>query len=134
MIKSTAPIAVVCISVGFAAALLVTSGSAPAVNADCPGEPGTPCNNGDVNADGELNISDAVYLLKYLFLGGPEPLGISSEPCSPPSLLPATGQTWCYDTSGILVDCAGATCAGQDGLYALGCPWRGASSTTRTAR
>ena len=28
---------------------------------------------GDVNADGKIDISDAVYLLGYLFSGGPEP-------------------------------------------------------------
>jgi hypothetical protein len=29
--------------------------------------------NGDVNADWVLDVSDAVYLLSYLFLGGPDP-------------------------------------------------------------
>ncbi|MBN1441262.1 MAG: hypothetical protein JXA90_01070, partial [Planctomycetes bacterium] len=28
---------------------------------------------GDSNGDGDLNISDPIYLLAYLFLGGPAP-------------------------------------------------------------
>jgi len=33
---------------------------------------------GDVNADGTLNVGDVIYLLGYLFGGGPEP-----APCGP---------------------------------------------------
>ena len=33
--------------------------------------------NGDVNGDGSLNISDAVYLLKFMFNGGPAPVAIA---------------------------------------------------------
>ena len=29
--------------------------------------------NGDVNCDGEVNIADVVYIINYLFLGGPPP-------------------------------------------------------------
>ena len=35
---------------------------------------GDPADNGDVNGDGEINISDAIYLINWQFLGGPEPL------------------------------------------------------------
>jgi hypothetical protein len=31
---------------------------------------------GDCNGDGEVNIADAVYLVNYLFLGGPPPVGL----------------------------------------------------------
>ena len=64
-------------------------------NADCPGEPGIPCGNGDVNGDGSVDLADAVYILQYLFGGGPEivPLSQVSQ-----HRLPATGQTDCYDT------------------------------------
>jgi hypothetical protein len=30
--------------------------------------------NGDVNLDGRINASDVVYLINFLFLGGPPPL------------------------------------------------------------
>jgi hypothetical protein len=39
--------------------------------------------NGDVNCDGQRNITDAVVLLRYLFAGGPEPCAVAQEaaPC-----------------------------------------------------
>ncbi len=53
------------------------------VQADCQDEPCTapPCCNGDVNGDASIDISDAVYILNYLFSGGVEP--ISLPPKSP---------------------------------------------------
>ena len=36
--------------------------------------------NGDVNASGEIDISDPVYLLSYLYLGGPAPVPLYCEP------------------------------------------------------
>ena len=36
--------------------------------------------NGDVNADGKRDISDSIYLLSYLFSGGPAPLPLACEP------------------------------------------------------
>ena len=45
--------------------------------------------NGDVNGDGTIDISDAVYLLQYLFESGSDPVTIRG-------LIPATGQTECY--------------------------------------
>ncbi|MCZ6795293.1 MAG: hypothetical protein O7J95_16940 [Planctomycetota bacterium] len=50
--------------------VLASTGS-PAVAQD----PGQPCilDNGDVNADGSRDISDAIGLLEWLFLGGPPP-------------------------------------------------------------
>ena len=38
-----------------------------------PGEGG----NGDVNGDGDRDISDAVYLLRWIFQGGPQPVEIT---------------------------------------------------------
>ncbi len=32
-----------------------------------------PIRNGDINADGDVNLTDAVFLLNHLFLGGAEP-------------------------------------------------------------
>ncbi len=88
------------------------------------GRGGAVLGNGDVNGDGDINISDVSYLLNWLFNGGPEP-----EPCEggggAPSDLPDTGQTTCYDQRGNVIDCMSDTCAGQDGLYATGCPSEG---------
>ncbi len=40
-----------------------------------------PVGNGDVNADGAVDLSDAVGILIYLFLDGPPPVEISAPPC-----------------------------------------------------
>ncbi|MGQ9590347.1 MAG: dockerin type I repeat-containing protein [Planctomycetota bacterium] len=42
---------------------------------DCgkEGPSGTPFVRGDANADGGINITDGIYVLNFLFLGGPEP-------------------------------------------------------------
>jgi hypothetical protein len=54
-----------------------------------------PVGNGDVNADGRIDVSDAVYLQSNLFLGGP---ALKPIECPPPTGgLPATGQSKCYD-------------------------------------
>jgi hypothetical protein len=65
--------------------------------------------NGDTNGDGTIDLSDAVYLLTWLFRDGLAPV-----PCpgGGPSGLPDTGQTIDFDV----------TCPGQDGAYATGCP------------
>jgi hypothetical protein len=75
--------------------------------------------NGDVNADGNVDLSDAVTILGHLFLGKPAQL---VPFCAPPSVLPDTGQSLCTDANGNAIDCASATCGGQDGFYHTGCP------------
>ena len=35
--------------------------------------------NGDVNCDGKLDITDAIYILEWKFLGGPDPCAIALE-------------------------------------------------------
>ena len=68
---------------GVLAVLLLTGGFFQ-VRADCQDEPceNPPCCNGDVNGDSRLNIADALYLLSYLFKGGPEPIALAqSEAC-----------------------------------------------------
>jgi hypothetical protein len=82
------------------------------------GGAGTPSGNGDVNGDGMLNIADPVYLCRFLFSDGPAPVQVPR----PPTSIPATGQTKCYDQSGVEVDCANAGFPGQDGFYQTGCP------------
>ncbi len=79
---------------------------------------------GDVNGDGNLNLSDPVYLLNHLFLGGQEPV-CPEPPVKGTPGLPDTGQTTCWDRDGIAVMCRRDICAGQDGLYATGCPSEG---------
>ncbi len=39
-----------------------------------------PSGNGDVNSSGRLDIADAVYVLNFLFLGGPAPVPIVCPP------------------------------------------------------
>ena len=74
---------------------------------------------GDLNGDGNLNLSDPVYLLNHLFRGGQEPV------CPQSSALLATGQTKCYDVEGNEIPCDSETCPGQDGFYQTGCPMEG---------
>lgn len=38
--------------------------------------------NGDVNADGRRDLSDGVYLLNFIFQGGPRPLSLACEPAA----------------------------------------------------
>ena len=85
----------------------------------CAGE------NGDVNADGDIDISDAITILGHLFLGTPTDLAPLCTNPGRPSGLPDTGQTSCFDENGAIVDCDGETCAGQDGMYVTGCPSQG---------
>jgi hypothetical protein len=94
-----------------AAGLLWKAGAAHAV--------GCPVGNGDVNGDGKIEITDVIYLLKSLFAHGPAPVSFCTPP---PKGLPATGQTKCYDNAGNVIDCASASCPGQDGSYATDCP------------
>jgi len=51
--------------------------------------------NGDTNGDGTIDLSDAVYLLAWLFRDGPAPV-----PCPGGLGLPDTGQLGCFDCSG----------------------------------
>jgi hypothetical protein len=81
-----------------------------------------PCQ--DVNGDGSSNLTDAVFLLNWLFRGGPAPTCPSMG--GRPVGLPDTGQTLCYafdesQFSTVPVACDDAACSGQDGAYATGC-------------
>lgn len=81
-----------------------------------------PCQ--DINGDGRSDVSDAVFFLQWKFQGGPEPEcpWRNGQPVG----LPDTGQTDCYDADGWRIpSCASATCPGQDGFYATGCPMEG---------
>jgi hypothetical protein len=90
------------------------------------GVEGCATENGDVNADTLVNISDAIAMLGSLFNGDPPALAPLCEAPPAPSGLPDTGQTACYafveGQGWVSVPCAEAAGAGQDGSYATGCP------------
>ncbi len=96
----------------------LTVGAAPCEEDPCPVPP---CCNGDVNGDGDIDLSDPVYILLYLFQGGAEPLPLVCQPTGSPCQLPTTGQTTCYDASGAPVDCASTGLPPQDGSLQSGC-------------
>ncbi len=52
--------------------------SSPVVRAG-GGQP-TASQNGDVNGDGTIDVSDAVYTLLFLFKGGPPPVALAPDP------------------------------------------------------
>ena len=83
---------------------------------------------GDVNADGEVNLTDAVTILGHLFQGNPTKLvGLCATQGS--FGLPDTGQDVCYGfvekQIWVEIPCAEATCPGQDGFHETGCPSEG---------
>jgi uncharacterized protein DUF1566 len=86
---------------------------------------GVPIANGDVNGDGSIDLSDAVYLLSGLFLGGPAPLDIRCPLPANEHGLPATGQMMCYDLYANEIDCVSPDFPGQDGFYRAGCSGEG---------
>ncbi len=60
------------------ATLKVLNAGAPGGQAPASG--GLDCVSGDVNNDDALNIADAIYVLTYLFNGGPEPVACAGNP------------------------------------------------------
>jgi hypothetical protein len=80
-----------------------------------------PVRHGDLNGDGSVDLSDPIRLLLFLFVDS------SLSVRGPVSGLPATGQTSCFDSAG-LIACAigedGGTSeyAGQDGHARAGVP------------
>ncbi len=78
--------------------------------------------NGDVNADGVVDVSDGISILGNLFLGDPKILPPLCTILTGSCGLPDTGQTTCHDETGEVIDCTSDRCRGQDGAYARGCP------------
>jgi len=100
----------------------------PADRGRAAGDPvNVTCEFGDVNADGNLDISDSIFLLRFLF--GESPGGPDAEPprpcVFPRGQLPATGQTKCYDANGAEISCDSPDFPGQEGFYQAGCPSEG---------
>jgi len=78
--------------------------------------------NGDVNGDSTIDLSDVIYLLRYLFSGGPAPVPL--RPKGGP--LPATGLRDCFSYSPAQpIPCVSQDYPGQDGHYQAGCPMEG---------
>ncbi len=76
--------------------------------------------NGDVDGDSNRNLGDVLYLLNYLFRGGPAPVEISC-PDATPIALPQTGQNACFNDLGEEVLCNNSEFPGQDAFYRAGC-------------
>lgn len=86
--------------------------------------PPTATKNGDTNGDGNIDISDAVHLLSFLFTGGAEIAQIDCPSTAPTNFFVATGQTQCLGEAGV-VDCSIPKARGQDAAFKLGCPFEG---------
>ena len=93
----------------------------PPPRAEAGGGALPPCQ--DPNGDGLSNLTDAIYLLHWQFQGGQAPTCPATN--GEPAGLPDTAQSTCYDEAGNVVDCASATCAGQDAHHATGCSSEG---------
>lgn len=89
--------------------------------------------NGDVNCNGSVDLSDAIYILNWLFMGAARPCPMGLPPvveeeldaCRRTRPLPATGQTICYDGAGHEISCDDDRFPGQDAQVGSGCPWSG---------
>jgi hypothetical protein len=69
--------------------------------------------NGDVDENGERNLTDAVFLLTYLFLDGTAPVPVVMK-----KGLPTTGQTECYDDTQVIpCPLTGEPYYGQDATH-----------------
>jgi len=54
---------------------------------------GAATKNGDCDGSGDIDITDAVYLISFLFLGGPDPVKIEAPGTNCPPLNPAADGT-----------------------------------------
>ena len=124
MKKALGPLLLMCVGAALGRMLSVVPAAGAAGGGEGGGVEKCTAKNGDVNADGGVNLSDAVTILGHLFLGNlPQLVPLCATPG--PAGLPDTGQTKCYDAAGAELPCDSATCRGQDGSYATGCPSEG---------
>ncbi len=124
--KRLCAVAVIFTSLGLILGFYLRGGSPTALASGGGGAPTCSLSNGDVNASGKVDLSDAVTILSFLFLGNPTELIPLCAPPAAASGLPDTGQTKCYDEDGNELDrgqCFRGSCqGGQDSVYATGCP------------
>ena len=68
---------------------------------------GGPAGNGDVNGDGEINISDAIYLINWQFSDGPEPVSLDCPTLAPTEdeLEPSRHQNAIFSSIFFPADC-----------------------------
>ncbi len=107
-----------CVLVGFALGINFHSS---ALQVAAVGPPNA-TQNGDTNGDGGIDISDAVYLLNFLFAGGADIAPIKCVPAERNGGFIATGMTECFGDAGP-IDCSIPKARGQDGALKLGCPF-----------
>ncbi len=73
--------------------------------------------NGDVNGDGTIGIADAIDLLSFLFINGPEPVEARVT-------IQATGQLACYGAATFpapnTIPCNSVVFPGQDAVFQAG--------------
>ncbi len=135
--KKLFAVAVIFTSLGLLMGFYIWGGSPTAIAGDGGAGGGAPtCSskNGDVNASGAVDLSDAVTILNFLFLGNPAQLVPLCE-TQGSSGMPDTGQTQCYNCSGQPTQCLDCTgrprpCLGftddfltlQDAFQRTGCP------------
>jgi len=84
----------------------------------------TPGPNGDLDGDGNVDLSDALYLLRYLYLGGPAPVEVycpGCDTCCPdfPARLVKTGANICVKDPFSTRPCGTGD---QDGDLQIGLP------------
>lgn len=109
-----------CVLIGF---VLGAVAMGTALHVSAAGPP-TAAENGDMNGDGRIDISDAVYLLNFLFSGGSGIAEIQCPIAPSKSCLLTTGQNMCVGSAGY-VDCTIQKARGQDAFYSLGCSLEG---------
>ncbi len=84
----------------------------------------TATENGDTNGDGGIDVTDAVYLLNWLFTGGAEIAVLDCPETQSRSCLVGTGQVDCFGTTSV-IECTNPRARGQDAYYRHGCPPEG---------
>jgi len=95
----------------------------PSPNLNAGGaQPSCVFQNGDVNGDRNIDLSDAISVVNHLFDGTLPVLLPLCDLSAVEKGLPDTGQTLCYDRNGISNNCGGDDASTQDAVFDTGCP------------